>query len=290
MEARLAIHGTLMRVTIHTVSAADYWPMAIGVRSARREWLHGVTAGRYSPADVAEVTAAVRAELAGGPLRVAELNRRLAARDFGQLHPGALNVWLDIVRVPPSGTWDRRSNDLYALADQWLPPDELHPDGLPSEGDGLRLLLRRYLAAFGPARAADFARWAGISAETAGRVVAEHDLRRFHDEAGRDLVDLPDAPLPDPDTPAPVRFLPAFEPILLANVRRAQVLPEAHRRLIFNTRTPWSMGTVLVDGHVAATWRYRDGRIITEALEPLGRRAQVEVEAESAALSIFYDQ
>ena len=136
--------------------------------------------------------------------------------------------------------------------------------GIPDELDGVRLLLRRYLAGFGPARLNDFANWAGIPLPLAKSASNSFDLRRFRDEQGRVLVDLPDAPLPADDVPAPVRFLPVWDPTLLVHCRRALILPEEHRPRIFNTRTPHSINCFLVDGQVAGSWRYNSGRVITE--------------------------
>jgi hypothetical protein len=288
MEAREVIHGTLMRVTIHSVTAADYWPMAIAVRRARRAWFDRATGRRFTESENVAAAAAARDILADGPLRLAEIKKRMAARGYDPMPPGSLSIWLDTVRVPPSGTWERRSNDLYALADQWLPPREIHPDGLPTEEDGLCLLLRRYLGGFGPAKPSDFADWAGISMKLAQATIAATELRRFKDETGRELIDLPGAPLPDADTPAPIRFLPTFDPTLLVHARRTQILPEEHRARIFNTRTPWSIGTLLVDGQVAGTWKVEAGNVRTETFVKLAPEVQRELEAETAALSAFH--
>jgi hypothetical protein len=113
-------------------------------------------------------------------------------------------------------------------------------------------------------------------------------LRRFRDERGGELLDLPRAPLPDPDTRAPVRFLPTWEAMLLVHARRTQVLPEPYRSLVFNTRTPHSVSTFLVDGAVAGTWRYEGGRIWWEPFEPLPRAARRELEDEAKGLAAFH--
>jgi hypothetical protein len=93
-------------------------------------------------------------------------------------------------------------------------------------------------------------------------------LRRFADDAGEELIDLPRAPLPDPDTPAPVRFLPTWDASLLAHARRTGILPEEHRSKVFSAKTPQSVGTFLVDGRVAGTWTYEKGKVKTA---PFGR-------------------
>jgi hypothetical protein len=290
MEAREAIHGTLMRVTIHTVSARDYWPMAIGIRRSRQEWVERVTRSVRPPPDFPAAAQALREDLKDGPLKASEITKRFAARGLPPQAVGWGSLWVDVVRIPPSGTWERRSNDLYELADRWLPPEMVDQRGLPTEEEGLRLLLERYLGGFGPAKPSDFANWANVPLSRAKQAIEGADLRRYVDEQGRELVDVPGAPLPDPDTPAPVRFLPTFDPTLLVNCRRTQILPERHRPTIFNVRTPQSVGTVLVDGQVAATWRYHAGAVTTEALEPLTRATQREIEAEADALTRFHTE
>jgi hypothetical protein len=288
MEAREVIHGTLMRVTIHSVTAGDYWPMAVGVRESRREWVARIIRGAGEEVDMAAVAALVRAALADGPLKARDLTRRVVERGYSERAVGWAGLWVDLVRIPPSGTWERRANDLYELAERWLPITEVHPDGEPSEDDGLQLMLQRYLHGFGPARPADFAGWAQIPMRRATAAIAAAELRRFRDEQGRELIDLPDQPLPPEETPAPVRFLAQFDPTLLVNCRRTQILPEPLRPMIFNTRVPWSVGTVLVDGQVAATWRYEHEAVVTEELVPLPASARAEMAAEAERLTAFY--
>lgn len=214
--------------------------MAIAIRRSRREWLDRVTRQQRGDIDLSAVAETVRDILGDGPLKAREITRQVVERGFPAQAAGWYGVWVDIARVPPSGTWERRANDLYGLADQWLPPAETNPEGLPTEEEGIRFLLQRYPAGFGPVRSADFADWAGIPMSRALPIAATVDLRRFRDEAGRELIDLPAAPLPAADTPAPVRFLPPFDPTLLVNCRRTQILPEEYRPRIFNTQTPWS--------------------------------------------------
>ena len=108
------------------------------------------------------------------------------------------------------------------------------------------------------------------------------NLRRFRNEAGAELLDLPYGPIPDPDTPAPVRFLPSWDATLLVHARRTGILPEEHRSVVLDTKNPNSVGTVLVDGRVAATWQWAEERIRVEPLISLDAETadQVEVEAE----------
>jgi hypothetical protein len=279
LSARRLIQGWLMRVTIHTVSAADYWPMAVAVRQARRGWW--LRTLRLEEAEIQAAAEAIRRELAGGPLRQRELHRRMAARGFSRELTIGAGLWVDLVRVPPQGTWERPRADNYCLADEWLTPIEI------DETEARDRLLRRYLAAFGPAALADASGWTGLTVADLRAIVERMELRRFRDEAGRELLDLPDAPLPDPDTPAPVRFIGSFDPMLLVQARRTQVLPEAHRAVIFNTRTPRSWHTFLVDGQVAGTWTYRATGVELQPLRDLTADERREVEGEAHRLEGF---
>ena len=153
---------------------------------------------------------------------------------------------------------------------------------------GLDLLVRRYLGGFGPAPISDIASWAGLPAAMVRPVVERLDLRRFSDEQGRVLLDLRDAPLPDADTPAPIRFLPTWDATLLVHARRTEILSEELRPRIFNTKTPHSVPTFLVDGSVAGTWRYEKGRVDLVPLVPLSGETLRDLEAEAERLAVFH--
>jgi len=131
--------------------------------------------------------------------------------------------------------------------------------------------VRRYLGGFGPATLAEIANWAGVPTTVVAPALERLRLRRFASEEGEELVDLPRAPLPDPDTPAPVRLLGTWDAILLAHARRASVLPERFRDRVFHVRMPQSVTTFLVDGSVAGNWRYEDGRVTFAPFERLDR-------------------
>jgi hypothetical protein len=149
-------------------------------------------------------------------------------------------------------------------------------------------LVRRYLQGFGPASLADVASWAGLPAATLRPVVEGLGLSRLRDEAGRELLDLPGAPLPDPDTPVPVRFLPTWDATLLVHARRTLVLPERYRPLVFNTKTPHSFSTFLVDGAVAGTWRYDKGRVLVKPFDSLPPGTLGDLEEEGERLAAFH--
>jgi winged helix DNA-binding protein len=276
LERRTVVQGTLMRATIHLVSARDYWPLAIAVGKRRREWWVSVHRDGPAPRELAAAARRLRTLLAEGPRRRAEIEDVLG-------RPAGLGVgmWLDLVRVPPSGTWERRRADLCAAAEDWLGPPAVSPE------QAVNHLVRRYLTGFGPAAATDVANWAGLPLRDLTAVLDRLELRRFRAETGEELLDLPRAPLPDAHTPAPVRFLPTWDATLLAHARRSGILPEEHRPKVFHTKTPQSIGTFLVDGVVAGTWREEKGRIVTQPFGRLDAASRRELREEAELLAAF---
>jgi hypothetical protein len=257
------------------VSRREFWRYAMGVRDARRRWALRAWTGLDEPA-VQAAADRLRIALADGARTVKELDGLVSG------FVGTAGLWVDLVRVPPSGTWERRRADRLGLAEDWVGP----PDA--TEDEGLAHIVRAYLRAFGPAPWRDIALWAGISVTDAKRGGDGVTLARYRDEAGKELLDLPDAPLPDARTPAPVRFLPHWEAVLLVHARRTGILPEEHRPRVFQTKNPFSVGTVLVDGRVVAAWSLRDGRIDLDPYEELSAGDRRAVEDERAALEAFH--
>jgi hypothetical protein len=279
LERRSVVQGTLMRVTIHLVSARDYPLLAEAVRERRRKgWLQAHR-GRVDARDVAAAARRASSLLADGPRRRGELVEALGVDSATW---NGVGIWIDLVRAPPSGTWEQRRADLYAAAEDWLGPSEATPE------QGLELLVRRYLGGFGPASIKDLSSWAGLPAAMLAPVVERLKLRRFRDESGGELFDLPRAPLPDPDIPAPARFLPTWDATLLAHARRTNILPERYRGLVFGTKTPQSVSTFLVDGRVAGTWAYESGGVKVQPFERLSRTVQRELDDEAARLADFH--
>jgi hypothetical protein len=144
------------------------------------------------------------------------------------------------------------------------------------------------LGGFGPAPPGDIANWAGLPLSVVTPALERLNLRRFRSEAGGELVDVPRAPLPDPDTPAPVRFLPTWDATLLAHARRTGILPEEFRPRIFSTKTPHSLGTFLVDGAVAGAWRHERGRIELQPFARLDRATRRALDGEAERLAEFH--
>jgi hypothetical protein len=274
LERRALVQGTLLRGTIHVVSRREYWPWAEAIREPRREWLRRAWP-RLAALDGEQIDETLRGALRDGPRRRNDLVD-LVGKD------GFQAADLDLVRVPPSGTWELRRADLYGLAEDWVGPNDADAEA------GRELLVRRYLAAFGPARAADIQGWAAIGLPRIEAVLERLELRRFRDEQGRELVDLPRAPLPDPETPAPARFVPVWEAMLLVHARRTGVLPEEFRPILFNSRLPASMSTFLLDGLVAGAWRHERGRIELQPFRRLTRAERAELKDEQERLAALH--
>ena len=147
-------------------------------------------------------------------------------------------------------------------------------------------MLRRYLAAFGPSSRRDIGAWSMMHVPEISRALERLELRRFRDESGRELLDVPRAPLPDPETPAPVRFLPKWDNVLLAWADRTRVLPEEYRKRVIKTNGDVAQ-TFLVDGLVAGMWSVEKDRVVLEPLGRLSRSVRREVEDEAERLEAF---
>jgi hypothetical protein len=279
LERRRVAQGTLMRATIHLVSKADYWPAVLGIRRSRREaWLNTSYRRDYSASQMSAAARKLRAKLGDGTMTRKEIHELLGS---DSVVTNGVNMWIDLVRVPPSGTWERRRADIYAAAEHWLGP----PPAKLDEAEGIELLIRRYLTGYGPAALDEIADWAGLPPKLLEPAIERIKLRRFLADDGTELLDLPRAPLPDAETPAPVRFLPTWDATLLVHARRTGVLPEEHRPKVFNTRTPQSVPTFLVDGRVAGTWQHEKGKIKTKPFGKLDASAKRELRDEAERLA-----
>lgn len=258
------VQAWAMRSTIHMLSPRDHRTFTTAVRATQQaSWL------RMLPELTAEhMTAAadvVREYLADGPRRQAEIAARLAQEGLPKRVFPCVQHWVDLVRVPPAGTWETPRAHVYGLADRWLPRADA-----PDEHAARAELVTRYLRAFGPASVPDVARFPGWTVTRTRAVLEGLDLRRFRDERGTELVDVRRAPLPPADTPVPVRFLGPFDAVLLlGHASRARVVPSEHRGRVFATSMPRSTPTFLVDGRVAGAWTQRDGRVELTPFAPL---------------------
>jgi Winged helix DNA-binding domain len=284
IEAREAVRLTLMRGTIHLVTARDCLALrpAIQAVTERIHWTASPFGRRLGNADPAEVVAAGREMLEEKPRTRARIRKLLAERwpdRDAEAMAHTVAYLLPVVQIPPRGLWSRSGRATLATVESWL--------GRPLDGDPApdRAVLR-YLGAFGPASVKDVAMWSGF---TRVREVVERlreDLRTFRDENGAELFDLPDAPLADPDTLAPVRFLPEYDNVFLAHADRSRIVdPEGKPRLGFGDGRFFKL--VLVGGFLRAAWRVVDGEIVVKPARRLSKREASAVEAEGRRLAAF---
>jgi hypothetical protein len=286
LERRAVVRLHLMRRTVHLVTAEDAWNWRPRHHALLRQRILGVYARDLTGLDLDELAAQARALLSDGrPRSLGAVGRELAERHpdhppraMGEAVVAAL---VPTVQIPPRGTWRSTAGAHYLPLSQWLgrggapgPPDGADPVGED--------LVRRYLAAFGPAASADLRAWCGLAGLPKAVAAVRDELVVFRDDRGRELLDLPDAPRPGPDTPAPVRFLPAFDNAILGYHDRSRIIDHDHRGLsVAGERV------VLVDGRVAATWAYDAGGIRVTPLRPFTRAERAAVAEEADRLAAF---
>ncbi|MEV4099370.1 winged helix DNA-binding domain-containing protein [Nonomuraea sp. NPDC049649] len=289
LTGRRVVRVHLMRRTVHLVTAGD----ALAWRARHGAMLRQRTLGAYrsefAGVDLDELAAAGRALLAdGAPRTLAEVAAALSGRWPGPsrraLGEMVVSALVPVVQAPPRGVWRVTAGVRNVLLSSWLgrEPDPPAPDGSDPAG---RALVRRYLAAFGPAATADLRAWCGLAGLPGAVAAVREELVSFRDQRGRELLDLPGAPRPDPDTPAPVRFLPAFDNAILGYHDRSRIVDDADRGLSVAGHR-----AVLVDGRVAATWEAEAGTVTVSPLRTLSRGERDAVAAEGEELAAFLSE
>ncbi|MFP5071908.1 winged helix DNA-binding domain-containing protein [Pseudonocardia nantongensis] len=289
LTARRVVRIHLMRGTVHLMTAADALAWRPRHQAMLRQRMLGVARRELAGIDLDALAAAARAELAGGATRTTgEIGRALAHRWPGP-DPRTLGqtavALVPMVQVPPRGLWRGTGPARYALLPTWLGREHVvaHASGDADGADSVgRALVRRYLAAFGPAATADLRAWCGLAGLPAAVAAVRDELVAFRDDRGRELLDLPDAPRPDPDTPAPVRYLPAFDNAILGYDDRSRIIDTRHRWLSVAGKR-----AVLVDGRVAATWTVDAGTVTVTPLRRFTRAERGAVAEEGRELVGF---
>jgi hypothetical protein len=268
---------TVMRGTLHLVTARDY-PLFWAALGDMPSW---VTDERLAIAR--GIVPEARALAADAPVTMKQALEHLE-REHGHVEADARRIFhalrrhAHLLHAPETALWSSRP---LAVFHRYEEPEPM--DVLAARTE----LVRRYLAAFGPATRADIADWSGLRVgDFAAALDALEPLRRFHDERGRELLDLPRAPLPAPDTPAPPRFLPKWDNVLLGHADRRRVISDEHRKRVVGSNGDVAP-TFLVDGFVAGIWRLEKGRVAVEPFEPLPRAARREVDEEAARLQAW---
>jgi hypothetical protein len=287
---RALVRIVAMRATIHLVTADDARWLRPLTQIVHDRSVQGAFGRHVRGLDRAEVTAVTRELVAGGPIAFADLRAALAARYPGR-DPAALaetaRSWLPLVQTPPRGVFGAAGSVVHADLAAWTGAPLIEPGP-----DRLDDLVLRYLAAYGPATVRDVQQWCGLTrlAEVLDRLRPR--LLTFTDPHGRELFDLPGAPRPAEDTPAPVRFLYDFDNLLLSHADRSRMVGDAgHHAQGFGTGSNEQPSTVLIDGTAGATWKIlRTGRTATLRIRPFRRLTGPErddLHAEGAALLAF---
>jgi hypothetical protein len=289
LKKRRVVRMSTMRATLHLMAASDALAWRPLLEPVHQRGLAGEHARALEGIDRAAVVKAGWALLREGPLTGSELGQALAAR-WKDRQPASLAALirnnLPLVHLPPAGNWNSHQSAQLQPIGQWL--GESAAGAAAATQDDLLL---RYLAAFGPATLADAGAWSGL---TGWKAVAERlrpQLRMFTGEQGQELFDLPRAPRPGPDTPAPPRLVAEWDNLLLSHADRSRVMSEAHRSRVF-TVNGIVRGTVLLDGFVAGTWKIERAKknAATVVLEPFARWSQADrlgVQEEAMRLLAF---
>jgi hypothetical protein len=275
LEGREVVKSTLFRITLHITSARDYPFFAAAFLPAAQE----MTA-RVTPEQTAKLSRKVHAA-SKNPLTHEQLEA-LAAEEMGGRW--RTRILAPLLHLPPSGTWRFWGTPTLLGMKTWLGVD------LPDREEGAKRIVERHLAAFGPATQQDLLRFAGVRVGDLRPGLEQLELRAFRDERGRKLLDLPRAPLPDGETPAPIRFLPKWDSSILAYAppERTRILPEKFRSTVIRKNGD-VLPTVLVDGFVAATWNIdRKRGLEIEPLRRLTKAERAEIDEEGERLVEFF--
>ena len=268
------VKATVMRQTLHLVTPRDYGLLRAAMSETNFSWESSV-AKRFGP----EVRALAESGVVTSTEGIAHLERehglaRVEARRAWQ----AARLGAHMVHHHETALWQAQPRGRFVAIEE---PDGHDPTEARAE------MIWRYLAAFGPASRRDIVAWSMMHVPEIQRALDWLEpLRRFRDEQGRELFDVPRGPLPDPETTAPVRFLPKWDNVLLAFADRTRVLPEQYRRSVIRVNGDVAQ-TFLVDGLVAGTWRVNEGRVATELFAKLSRPAERELKAEVVRLEVF---
>lgn len=266
IEAREVVKATMMRATLHLVTRDDFLRLRGAIQPVLDAAYESIAKGRGPTPDMATLLALARDFMAETPRSFAEITAMFGER-FPDVDPGAMRyavrTQLPLVQTPTDAAWSYPGNPKFALAERWL-------DAPVTLENDFRALVFRYLAAFGPARVTDLQTWSGYGTLKDAIAPFRSDLVTYRDEQGVELIDLPDAPLPPADTPAPVRYLPEYDNILLSHANRTRIVADEHRKQVYLPGLRVA-ATILVDGFVAGVWKVETKKSVASLrVEPFG--------------------
>ncbi len=291
IAAREVVRVTSMRGTLHLMTTRDYVSIRGALQAMLTKGMEGALRGRMDGLDVPSVVRDARAFFDEEPRTFEELRTRLEA-----LHPAAneralghaARMHVPLVMVPTETRWSYAPTTDWAVAESYLGV----PVATAASPAASEALVTMYLAAFGPASVRDAQAWSGVANLAPTFEALRTKLVTFHDGKKRELFDLPKAPRPDEETPAPVRFLPEFDNLLLAYADRARVVDAAHAKAISPTSTQ-VRPTFLVDGDVAGTWRLERARktatVTLTRFSTLAKKTRTALEGEALTLAHFVE-
>jgi hypothetical protein len=290
ITGRGVVRIALMRGTIHLVSAGDCLPLRRLVQPVIERGMRGAFGKQLAGVDPGALAAAGRGLVESEPMTFSQLGQALAAR-WPDHAPAALaqgvRAYVPLVQVPPRAVWGQSGQSLHTSAEHWLgqrpgSAAAAYPVRAASRVE-LAELVTRYLGAFGPATVRDVQAWSGLTGLKAVLDQLRPSLVSFRNEQGAELFDLPTAPRPGGEVPAPARLVAEFDNLVLSHAERSRVIStEATGRLYtINGVIP---GSVLIDGFVAGMWRLARGRdaaaVTIEMFGPVRERDALTAEAE----------
>ena len=286
ITGRAVVRIALMRCTIHLVSARDCLPLRRLVQPVIERGMRNAYGRQLAGVDAAALAAAGRALVEAEPMTFSQLGQALAERWPG--HPPralaqAVRAFVPLVQLPPRAIWGQSGLSRHTSAERWLEQPDAPAAKAPAQALGLADLVRRYLGAFGPATLRDVAAWSRLTGLRAVMEQLRPALVTFRDEQGAELFDLPSAPRPGGDVPAPVRLVAEFDNLVLSHAERSRVINAENIKQI-STVNGVIPGTVLIDGFVGGMWRLGRSRDATtlsiELFGPIRERDALEREAE----------
>jgi hypothetical protein len=290
LRQREIVRVTAMRATLHLMTAADYVGLRGALQPALARGMQAILRERAQSFDLDAIEAEARAFFGGAPATFDALRNH-----FKEKYPDgderamayAIRTHLPLVQVPTDATWGFPAAADFAMADSWL-GTQVSKEPAPAHE-----LVRRYLAAFGPATPGDAQAWSALQGLRAVFEELRPTLVTFRDERKRELFDLPEAPRPAEDTPAPVRFLPEFDNLVLAYDDRTRVIADEHRPRVV-TKNLQVRATFLIDGFVAGTWKTerkkKSAVLLIEPFAKVDKKTMAALEMEGDALLRFVEE